>query len=82
MPGMAGMDLKALGIPTDDEYMKQYCATVGVPPVKDWNYYLAFSFFRIAAILQGVYARSLKGICILFPSTKLFNMIYRQVSCF
>ena len=62
MPGMAGIDLQALGIPTDIEYMKQYCATIGIPPVKDWNYYLAFSFFRIAAILQGVYARSLKGI--------------------
>ena len=61
MPGIAGMDLQALGIPTDIEYMKSYCAATGVPPVKVWNYYLAFSFFRIAAILQGVYARSLKG---------------------
>jgi len=61
MPGIAGMDLQALGIPTDIEYMKSYCAATGVPPVKIWNYYLAFSFFRIAAILQGVYARSLKG---------------------
>lgn len=61
MPGIAGIDLQALGIPTDVEYMKDYCKAVGIPPVKDWNYYLAFSFFRIAAILQGVYARAMKG---------------------
>ena len=62
MPGLAGLDLQALGIPNDIEYMKKYCSNVGIPPVGDWNYYLAFSFFRIAAILQGVHARALKGI--------------------
>ncbi|XP_065062063.1 acyl-CoA dehydrogenase family member 10-like isoform X2 [Rhopilema esculentum] len=61
LPGIAGLNLKAEGIPTDIEYMKEYCRNAGIPPVENWDYYLAFSFFRIAAILQGVYQRSLKG---------------------
>ena len=61
MPGFAGTDLKALGLPTAEEYMAEYCKNMGIAPVKQLNFYLAFSFFRIAAILQGVYSRSLKG---------------------
>nr|XP_032814954.1 acyl-CoA dehydrogenase family member 10-like [Petromyzon marinus] len=61
LPGLKGRDLVALGIPSDDEMMKAYCGASGRPPVEDWNFYLAFSFFRVAAILQGVYKRALSG---------------------
>ena len=62
LSGLAGLDLSALGIPTDTEYMEQYCANMGIPSIADrWNFYLAFGFFRMAAILQGVYKRSLEG---------------------
>eukprot|EP00794_Sanderia_malayensis_P004927 gene4927-5574_t len=61
MPGFAGIDISSMGIPTDKQYMQDYCKSMGIPPVENWNFYLAFSFFRIAAILQGVYTRSLKG---------------------
>ncbi|XP_078459659.1 acyl-CoA dehydrogenase family member 10-like isoform X3 [Lampetra planeri] len=61
LPGLKDRDLMALGIPSDEEMMKAYCGASGRPLVKDWHFYLAFSFFRVAAILQGVYKRALLG---------------------
>merc|ERR1719187_1495536 len=61
LKGLKGLDLKSLGIPTDHEYMLEYCKNAGIDPIKTWNFYLSFGFFRIAAILQGVYKRSLGG---------------------
>ncbi|XP_063820462.1 acyl-CoA dehydrogenase family member 10 isoform X2 [Pseudophryne corroboree] len=59
--GLKTYDLKELGIPTAEEYFDQYCENRGIPKVEGWNIYMAFSFFRLAAILQGVYKRSLTG---------------------
>ncbi|XP_057314737.1 acyl-CoA dehydrogenase family member 10-like isoform X2 [Hydractinia symbiolongicarpus] len=59
--GLLGLSLKELGIPTDVEYMKKYCKDMNIDDVKDWNVYMAFSFFRLAAIGQGVYKRALEG---------------------
>ncbi|XP_010994151.1 acyl-CoA dehydrogenase family member 10 isoform X1 [Camelus dromedarius] len=60
-PGLSDCDLTDLGIPTVEEYFRMYCLHMGISPTENWNFYLAFSFFRIAAILQGVYKRSLTG---------------------
>ncbi|MDD9944954.1 MAG: phosphotransferase [Myxococcales bacterium] len=49
------------GIPTEDEFVAQYCQRTGRARVEDWNFYLAFSFFRLASIVQGVYKRGLDG---------------------
>ena len=59
--GMKGLDLKSLGIPSDTEYMKQYCKNSGLGKINTVDFYLSFAFFRIAAILQGVYKRSLQS---------------------
>ncbi|XP_037672683.1 acyl-CoA dehydrogenase family member 10 isoform X2 [Choloepus didactylus] len=59
--GLRGCDLTQLGIPTAEEYFKMYCLHMGIPPAENWNFYMAFSFFRVTAILQGVYKRSLTG---------------------
>lgn len=56
-----GLDLVELGIPSDIEWMEMYCKGMGMPNIEDWNVYNAFSFFRIAAIAQGVYKRSMQG---------------------
>ena len=62
LSGLKGLDLEALGIPTDTQYMEEYCANAGIPSMADTaNFYLSFGFFRMAAILQGVYKRSLEG---------------------
>ncbi|XP_033692792.1 acyl-CoA dehydrogenase family member 10 isoform X2 [Tursiops truncatus] len=60
-PGLSDSDLSELGIPTAEEYFRMYCLHMGIRPTENWNFYMAFSFFRIAAILQGVYKRSLTG---------------------
>ncbi|XP_045056966.1 acyl-CoA dehydrogenase family member 10 isoform X3 [Desmodus rotundus] len=61
LPGLGGRDLTQLGIPTAEEYFRMYCLHMGIPPIENWNFYMAFSFFRVAAIVQGVYKRSLTG---------------------
>jgi aminoglycoside phosphotransferase (APT) family kinase protein len=59
--GLGGVDRAALGIPTEADYVTRYCERRGISGIDNWPFYLAFSFFRIAAILQGVYKRALDG---------------------
>ncbi len=59
--GLAGIDRKALGIPTEEEYVTAYCKRRSIEKINNWPFYIAFSFFRLAAILQGVFKRSLDG---------------------
>lgn len=61
IPGLAGQDRDALGIPQEAEIVARYSALRGIEPIRDWHFYLAFSFFRLASIAQGVKARALKG---------------------
>jgi aminoglycoside phosphotransferase (APT) family kinase protein len=61
--GLGGLDLAPLGIPTEREYVAAYCrrtGRAGIEP-RDWEYYLVYNMFRIAAIVQGVMARALQG---------------------
>jgi aminoglycoside phosphotransferase (APT) family kinase protein len=61
--GMADKDIVALGIPSEAEYLRRYCERTGRAPVdpQEWEFYLAYSMFRLAAILQGILKRSLDG---------------------
>jgi aminoglycoside phosphotransferase (APT) family kinase protein len=61
LKGLAGVDRKLLGIPTESEYLNMYCKAAGIEEIPNWTFYLAFSFFRFSAILQGVYKRALDG---------------------
>ncbi|XP_071945026.1 acyl-CoA dehydrogenase family member 10-like [Antedon mediterranea] len=61
LKGFAGKDLSGSGIPASSDYIEQYCKARGIPHVQDMSVYMAFSFFRVAAILQGVYKRSMQG---------------------
>jgi len=61
LPGLAGLDRDALGIPTEEEYVKTYCERMGLKEIPNWNFYLAFSFFRLASICQGVKKRAIDG---------------------
>ncbi|XP_075754849.1 acyl-CoA dehydrogenase family member 10 isoform X2 [Pelodiscus sinensis] len=61
LKGLRECDVIQLGIPTAEEYFRMYCEHMQIPPIENWNFYMAFSFFRVAAILQGVYKRSLTG---------------------
>lgn len=59
--GLGGIDRKAVGLPTEEQYVADYCRRRGFGGIDNWHFYLAFSFFRLLAILQGVYKRSLDG---------------------
>jgi aminoglycoside phosphotransferase (APT) family kinase protein len=59
---LAGVDFAASGIPTKLEYIDAYCARTGRKGVDDFDFYLAFSLFRLASIGQGVFKRNLDGI--------------------
>ncbi len=59
--GLEGVDRKALGIPSEAEYVRRYCERMGLAEAPHWPFLIAFSFFRFAAIVQGVYKRALGG---------------------
>ncbi|MBT8115030.1 MAG: phosphotransferase family protein [Arenicella sp.] len=59
--GLGGVDREELGIPTEDALLNRYCTTRGLDGIPHFNTYLAFSFFRLASISQGVYKRSKMG---------------------
>ena len=59
--GLEGVDRAALGLPGESEYVERYCARRGLELVPYFDFCLAFSFFRMAAILQGVKKRGLDG---------------------
>ncbi|XP_074777165.1 acyl-CoA dehydrogenase family member 10 isoform X3 [Athene noctua] len=57
--GLRKCDLGHLGIPTAEEYSQMYCGHMGAEHPENWNFYMAFAFFRLAAMLQGLYRHSL-----------------------
>lgn len=63
--GIGGLDHAALGIPSEDEYIRLYCERTGLATPEalkaDWNFYMAYNLFRIAAILQGIAKRVENG---------------------
>ncbi len=61
MPGLGRIDRASLGIPSEEEYVDMYCKRMGIDSIPDWNFYLVFSFFRFASILQGVKKREIEG---------------------
>ncbi|WP_428925259.1 phosphotransferase family protein [Marinibacterium sp. SX1] len=59
--GLAGIDRVALGLPSDAEFVAMYCERRGISGIDNFGFYLAFCFFRMAAIVQGVLKRALDG---------------------
>ncbi len=60
--GLVGVDHAATGIPAEEAYVRAYCERRGIAfPIADWDFYIAFAVFRLAAISQGVYKRGLDG---------------------
>jgi aminoglycoside phosphotransferase (APT) family kinase protein len=61
--GIAGLDLKALGIPSEEDYIAKYCERTGKTIRKeDFTFYLAYNMFRMAGILQGIMKRYVDGV--------------------
>ena len=61
LPGLAGVDRSVLGIPNEAAMIERYVAASGLDPRPHWPFLLAFQFFRLAAIAQGVLKRAQQG---------------------
>ena len=61
--GIGGLDLEALGIPSEADYVRRYCERTGRGAINQshWDFYIAYNLFRIAAILQGIMKRVVDG---------------------
>ncbi len=59
--GLKDVDRASLGIPSEEEYVALYCQRMGIEKIENWTFCLAFSFFRLAAIVQGVAKRAAQG---------------------
>lgn len=59
--GIAGLDHRSHGLPTEAQYIANYCGRTGRESVADFDYYVAFNMFRFAAILHGIRGRVLRG---------------------
>ncbi len=59
--GLIGNDLKALGIPSEDEYVAAYCARTGRNGIPDLDFYVAYNMFRLAGIIHGIKGRVIRG---------------------
>jgi aminoglycoside phosphotransferase (APT) family kinase protein len=60
--GIAGLDLPALGIPSQDEYIAAYSRRTGCTIRReDFDFYLAYNLFRLAGIMQGIMKRYVDG---------------------
>jgi aminoglycoside phosphotransferase (APT) family kinase protein len=56
-----GVDLKELGIPSEQEMVDTFCKYAGIERIENWPFYLVYNLFRLAGIIQGVYKRGLEG---------------------
>jgi aminoglycoside phosphotransferase (APT) family kinase protein len=61
LKGLHGVDLAPLGLPNEEELVALYCQLRGIEAIDDWQFYLAFSYFRLASICQGVFKRAQAG---------------------
>jgi aminoglycoside phosphotransferase (APT) family kinase protein len=59
--GLAGVDRAAEGLMSDQDFIAAYCARRGLPGIERFGFYLAFAFFRMGCILQGVLKRAVDG---------------------
>lgn len=59
--GLGGADIAALGIPSESEYIRSYCDRTGRSEIANFDFYIAFNLFRLAAILHGIKGRLMRG---------------------
>jgi aminoglycoside phosphotransferase (APT) family kinase protein len=59
--GIAGLDRRGIGIPSEAEYLEAYCRRTGRDGIENWDFFIVFNLFRLASILQGIMVRAIKG---------------------
>ncbi len=58
---MLGAHPATPGMPSEQEFVAAYCRRTGRPGIENWDFYVAFAMFRLAAIVQGIMGRVLAG---------------------
>jgi aminoglycoside phosphotransferase (APT) family kinase protein len=76
---LLGQDLDALGLPTEEEHVADYCARRGLREVPDLGYYMAFCLFRMAGILHGIRGRVQRGTAV-SPQAKRYATAVETVA--
>ncbi len=61
VPGLVGADIEALNIPSEAAYVEAYCRRTGRDGIENFDFYMAFNFFRLAAIFHGIKGRVIRG---------------------
>jgi len=61
VPGLAGRDLAALNLPSEEDCVAAYCRRTGRSGIPDLDFYVAFNLFKLAAVLHGIRGRVLRG---------------------
>jgi aminoglycoside phosphotransferase (APT) family kinase protein len=74
--GIQDIDRAALGIPELDEMVARYCAATEREGIPDINWYLAFNFFRLAGIIQGIKKRVIEGTANSAHATDMAARVY------
>ena len=59
--GLASVDPQSLGIPSEEEFVAEYCRHAGIERIDNWLFYVIYNMFRSAGIVQGVYKRGIDG---------------------
>ena len=59
--GLASADLASIGIPSEEEFVAEYCRHAGIERIENWLFYVIYNMFRSAGIVQGVYKRGIDG---------------------
>lgn len=59
--GVGPIDWASQGIPNEQQIVARYSELMGIDSIDNWHFYMAFSFFRLAAICQGVAKRAVDG---------------------
>lgn len=59
--GLVGADITALGIPSEADYLATYCRRMSRDGMPGYDFYIAFNFFRLAAIFHGIKGRLMRG---------------------
>jgi aminoglycoside phosphotransferase (APT) family kinase protein len=87
IPGLAGHDIAALGLPAESDYVAAYCARRGIAGVPDLDFYLAFCMFKLAGIFHGIRGRVQRGTAVSAQARKyasevetIAELAWRQAS--
>ena len=80
IPGLLNSDVVALGLPTEQQYVRAYCERRGLAQIDHLDYYIAFCMFRLAAIFHGIRGRVVRGTAVSAQARKYAAEVERMAA--